>query len=79
MCGIAGILGSNAAEHEKAVHKMVAAMSHRGPDGEGIYISPSGTCILGHRRLAILDLSDAASQPMISTDGNFVLVYNGEC
>jgi len=79
MCGIAGILGSNAAEHEKAVHKMVAAMPHRGPDGEGIYISPSGTCILGHRRLAILDLSDAASQPMISTDGNFVLVYNGEC
>ena len=79
MCGIAGILGPDAAEHEKAVHKMVAAMAHRGPDGQGIYVSGSGTCVLGHRRLAILDLSEAASQPMISGDGNSVLVYNGEC
>ncbi len=79
MCGIAGILGPDAAEHEKAVHKMVAAMAHRGPDGQGIYVSDSGTCVLGHRRLAILDLSEAASQPMISGDGNSVLVYNGEC
>lgn len=79
MCGIAGILGSDAAEYEKAVHKMVAAMAHRGPDGQGVYVSDSGTCVLGHRRLAILDLSEAASQPMISTDGNFALVYNGEC
>lgn len=79
MCGIAGILGHGAIEHENAVHKMIDAMAHRGPDGQGIYVSDSGTCVLGHRRLAILDLSEAASQPMISRDGNFVLVYNGEC
>ena len=79
MCGIAGILGQGVAKHVETVEKMAAAMAHRGPDGEGIYVSPSGACVLGHRRLAILDLSDAAAQPMVSNNGRWALVYNGEC
>ena len=79
MCGIAGIYGEDAVEHVEAVRRMVDAMAHRGPNGEGIYISPSKNCVLGHRRLAIIDLSEAAAQPMTSPDGGCCLVYNGEC
>ncbi len=79
MCGIAGIVGNNSGEHRDAVVRMMAALEHRGPDGNGLWISPSGLCVLGHRRLAILDLSEAAHQPMVSLDGRFVLSYNGEC
>lgn len=79
MCGIAGIIGQQAHEHVEAVNRMIASMAHRGPDGEGTYISPSGKCVLGHRRLAILDLSPAAAQPMLSADNRRAFVYNGEC
>ncbi len=79
MCGIAGITGKQAADHAEPLRRMVAAMEHRGPDDEGIYIAPSGNCILGHRRLSILDLSDAAAQPMATSDKHHALVYNGEC
>lgn len=79
MCGIAGIVGEGASEHREAVRRMMAAMEHRGPDGEGMYLSPSGRCVLGHRRLAILDLSEAAAQPMCSEDGRWAFTYNGEC
>lgn len=51
-------------------------VAHRGPDGDGYYVDgPAG---LGHRRLSIIDLTDAASQPMATTDGRYVLTYNGE-
>ena len=79
MFGIAGIIGPGACEYRQAIQKAVDSMAHRGPDGEGFYVSPSGNCVLGHRRLSILDLSDTASQPMLSDNGNSVLVYNGEC
>lgn len=79
MCGIAGIFGEGAVQHTDAVRRMVEAVIHRGPDDEGLFVSPSGNCVLGHRRLAVLDISDAASQPMVSADGHRVLVYNGEC
>lgn len=79
MCGIAGIFGPGAVRYTQAVQKMADAMAHRGPDGQGLYVSPSGTCVLGHRRLAILDVSDAASQPMVSKGGRWAFVYNGEC
>jgi asparagine synthase (glutamine-hydrolysing) len=79
MCGIAGILGSGASEHRDAVTRMLAAMEHRGPDGSGVWASPTGECVLGHRRLAILDLSESAHQPMTTSEGRFVLSYNGEC
>ena len=78
MCGIAGIVGPGAAEHVDAVARMTAAMAHRGPDGDGLYSAPSGQCVFGHRRLAILDPSTSAAQPMRSRDDRFALTYNGE-
>jgi asparagine synthase (glutamine-hydrolysing) len=77
MCGITGILHfSSLPDADNRVRQMTNAMSHRGPDAEGFY---NDDCIsLGHRRLSIIDLSDAANQPFIDTTGNFVLVFNGE-
>ncbi len=53
-------------------------MAARGPDGEGAWYSPDGRVGLGHRRLAIIDLSPAAAQPMASADGQLHLTFNGE-
>lgn len=75
MCGIAGIIGSGNAVSR--VDKMLSLMDHRGPDGDGIWESPQGKCILGHKRLSIIDL-DGSAQPMSSPDGRYHLVYNGE-
>jgi asparagine synthase (glutamine-hydrolysing) len=77
VCGIAGILHLDgqpaSAEH---VRNMTRAIAHRGPDGEGHWVN--GPVALGHRRLAIIDLSDAGAQPMVTDDGRYVLTYNGE-
>jgi asparagine synthase (glutamine-hydrolysing) len=78
MCGIAGIVGPGARRHQKTVSRMLESLAHRGPDGEGLYVAPSGLCVLGHRRLSILDLTDAAAQPMLSADRKFAISYNGE-
>jgi asparagine synthase (glutamine-hydrolysing) len=78
MCGIAGIVGPGARRHQKTVSRMLESLAHRGPDGEGLYVAPSGLCVLGHRRLSILDLTDAAAQPMLSADRKFTISYNGE-
>ncbi len=58
------------------VMRMMAAQEHRGPDGEGFF-SEQGVA-LGHRRLSIIDLSDAGNQPMSTPDGRFTLIFNGE-
>jgi asparagine synthase (glutamine-hydrolysing) len=65
---------------EPSMEAMVAAMRHRGPDGHGFWSASDGNCQvhLGHARLAILDLSDAAQQPMIDPASGCVLIYNGE-
>lgn len=55
---------------------MVAAIAHRGPDGEGFF--EDGVASLGHRRLSVIDLSENASQPMANEDGSIQIVYNGE-
>jgi asparagine synthase (glutamine-hydrolysing) len=75
MCGIAGLAGDFV---PGLVERMNEAQAHRGPDGSGIFERPELQIALGHVRLAILDLSDFAAQPMISPDGRYVLVYNGE-
>jgi asparagine synthase (glutamine-hydrolysing) len=77
MCGIVGAVNLLGGSVELPLLKrMTDAVAHRGPDGEGHWAEgPTG---LGHRRLAIIDLSDAAVQPMRSADGRFVLTYNGE-
>jgi asparagine synthase (glutamine-hydrolysing) len=55
---------------------MTAVLSHRGPDADGFHVD--GPLGLGHRRLAIIDLSDRSRQPMASADGRYVIVFNGE-
>lgn len=77
MCGIAGILYYDAQNARiEEVRAMTDAIAHRGPDGEGQWVE--GPVGLGHRRLSIIDLSDAAAQPMHSPDERYVLSYNGE-
>jgi asparagine synthase (glutamine-hydrolysing) len=77
MCGIAGILNLDGAPASPVLLKrMTDAIAHRGPDGEGHYVE--GPLGLGHRRLAIIDLSPAGRQPMATPDGRFVVSYNGE-
>jgi len=75
MCGIIGSVGSPLPT-EAAANRARDAMVHRGPDGAGsLFEDP---VFLGHRRLSILDLSEAGAQPMTSADGRYVIVYNGE-
>jgi len=77
MCGIAGFLNLDCAPASPLILKaMTDAIRHRGPDGEGHFID--GVFGIGHRRLAIIDLSPAAHQPMLTPDGRYVLSYNGE-
>jgi len=75
MCAIAGIVGS--VTGERRLPAMLAAQRHRGPDGTGSFVSPGARAALGHDRLAIIDLSDEARQPM-SRDGRRWIVFNGE-
>jgi len=76
MCGIAGLFGETSASvAESSVGRMIGALERRGPDGEGIESWSAAT--LGHRRLAIFDLSDAGRQPMLSPDGAIGVVFNG--
>lgn len=94
MCGLAGIISSNGHFLSKeAVREMADAISHRGPDGEGYLwwregrpakvtetadFDDDASVVLAHRRLAILDVTEAASQPMRSTCGHYALIFNGE-
>jgi asparagine synthase (glutamine-hydrolysing) len=79
MCGICGIVGDAGREH---VEVMLARIVHRGPDDEGIYVSEPGPdgrrAGLGHRRLAIIDLSPGGHQPMTDATGRLWLTFNGE-
>ncbi|MBO0756507.1 MAG: asparagine synthase (glutamine-hydrolyzing), partial [Bradyrhizobiaceae bacterium] len=81
MCGIAGMmLAPHAADPRRlaAVEAMAATLHHRGPDGGGIWMDADAGIALGHRRLAIVDLSDAGHQPMLSHSQNLVMTFNGE-
>jgi len=78
MCGIAGIISSNPLLiNHIALKQMADALAHRGPDGEGSWINEKNNAGFGHRRLSIIDLSDAAAQPMHYMD-RYTIVYNGE-
>ncbi|MEI2759416.1 MAG: asparagine synthase (glutamine-hydrolyzing) [Bacteroidia bacterium] len=76
MCGITGIYGMGSVQSSSTIRQMNNAISHRGPDDEGYYIDEQ--VALGHRRLAIIDLSPAGHQPMQSNDGNLEIAFNGE-
>ena len=77
MCGIAGII-SGAGVDQPDVARLIGPIAHRGPDDQGIWVDGDAGVGLGHRRLAIVDLSPAGHQPMLSADGRFVLTFNGE-
>ncbi len=82
MCGLAGIWDLQgtlrAGEADALVRTMTDSLHHRGPDGEGFWSDADRGVVLGHRRLSIVDLSEAGHQPMCSRDGRWVISYNGE-
>ena len=82
MCGIAGLVGRIDAANRTALKRMGDALAHRGPDGDGFWEARPDAqgwgAMLAHRRLSILDLSDAASQPMTDPETGNTLVLNGE-
>jgi asparagine synthase (glutamine-hydrolysing) len=77
MCGIAGFL-QHTRDQRAIIQSMTDALQHRGPDEGGVWLDESAGIALGHRRLSIIDLSPAGSQPMLSADGDAVLCFNGE-
>ncbi len=77
MCGIAGFIDRRQ-DQTRIVRAMTARMKRRGPDGRGEWADEENGVTLGHRRLAIVDLSENGAQPMISACGRYVLTYNGE-
>ncbi len=82
MCGIAGFWDPSVlaerAELERTARGMASALHHRGPDDKGAWADEPASLALGHRRLAILDLSREGHQPMLSADQRYVVVFNGE-
>lgn len=81
MCGIAGFLAPNkrdAGAMESIARAMSCALAHRGPDDAAEWVDREAGIALGHRRLSIIDLSRQGRQPMLSSSGRFVIVYNGE-
>ena len=80
MCGVVALIGPSIFFDANVLDRMRDRLVHRGPDGAGSWIGKTRTSTigLGHRRLSIIDLSDAASQPMVSNDGDVVVSYNGE-
>ena len=77
MCGINGIVSfQRGSQYRENVTHMNQALAHRGPDDEGVWYDEH--IVLGHRRLAIIDLSQAGRQPMVSANERYALVYNGE-
>lgn len=77
MCGIAG-LWSPTPPDKGSLQKMIRVLQHRGPDHQDIWLSPAAGLGLAHARLSILELSHSGDQPMTSSDGRFVLTFNGE-
>lgn len=78
MCGLVGLVGIPEPELTETLTRMRDCLTHRGPDSHGLWTDPDRRVGLGHRRLAILDLSETGHQPLISHDERWVLVLNGE-
>lgn len=76
MCGIVGFIAGKFSEQD--LRSQTDCLLHRGPDAGGYYYDASHKVGFGHRRLSIIDLSATANQPMLSADGRYVMVYNGE-
>ena len=75
MCGFVGFVNYG---NRDSLKRSVGTIKHRGPDGQGMYWNEQARVGLGHRRLSIVDLSEAAAQPFYSDDNSLVIVFNGE-
>ena len=82
MCGLTGAFDPNqqlgADSLRQMVGQMTSAIVHRGPDDVGLWSDSEARVAFGHRRLSIIDLTEAGQQPMISANGRWVIAYNGE-
>ena len=82
MCGISGFIDTSTRQTadglREVAERMTAALVHRGPDDQGVWVDAKSGVALGHRRLSVVDLSSSGRQPMVSSSGRFVMVYNGE-
>lgn len=82
MCGITGFIDLPAQKNrlllQELVGRMAASLTHRGPDDSGVWVDETTGLALGHRRLAVIDLSPTGRQPMTDAQGRYVMVYNGE-
>ena len=82
MCGFAGFIensgGGNRELLEHQATTMAASLVHRGPDSSGVWVNPDAGAAFSFRRLSIIDLTAGGEQPMLSEDGRFVIVFNGE-
>lgn len=78
MCGFSGIFQARNSDLASIITRMNDALVHRGPDDRGVWVDENAGLALGHRRLAIVDLSEAGHQPMHSSCGRFLIVFNGE-
>src|SRR6516164_3965419 len=78
MCGIAGLWMQGCGNVGREIEAMTAALRHRGPDASGTWVDRDSGIALGHRRLAILDLSERGAQPMVSHCKRYVITFNGE-
>lgn len=80
MCGLTGFWTPERLPQPQdiVVRRMADTLTHRGPDDSGVWVDGEAGIALGHRRLAILDLSPAGHQPMVSASGRYVIAFNGE-
>ncbi|MCH2136138.1 MAG: asparagine synthase (glutamine-hydrolyzing) [Phycisphaerales bacterium] len=78
MCGVTGILAPSELLDRSPLDDMVDALTHRGPDDRGVWVDHGAGVALGHRRLAIRDLSPTGHQPMVSASGETIVAFNGE-
>jgi len=79
MCGLAGVINNDdATVDRKSLHLAAEAMQARGPDGEGVWVEDGQSAAFVHRRLAIIDLSENAAQPMLDNSERYVITFNGE-
>ena len=82
MCGFAGIISAKPISTDQSIlQRMADSIAHRGPDDEGIYKTETSAApglFFGFRRLALVDLTKAGAQPMVSGCGRYIIVYNGE-
>ena len=78
MCGIVGHIKRDGKVDQDIFRKMLKTIEHRGPDGEGVFISSDSKRALGHRRLSFLDLSELGKQPMSNSEATVWVSFNGE-